>query len=361
MPTNIGVIGWLHPDSLKRELLLFDELVVPDLYDLAPPGRDQFRADLEWLAESGLVTSFGYKEARNAVLDDGTGTIDIALQSLAGAYALIEASVASAAIPDQSFRRDGASNLGLEGWHVSMQRFVAAELRRRGGVFATPIVPGFVKGTPESLLARRKDIFPRVADILERFDEINAALPSDVDRRLFRVGCSSFVDAVKRLDEFKGEKPTEVDTIADLVVVTLNTLPTVSPLVDLEAVADFARDPSMARQRARLHRWLRRLSDAGTSQVELEEELLDLMDSYESHLRVARLEHQTTWLETLITVPAEVAESLVKFRFGKLAGMAFTLRRTKAALQKAELEAPGREVAYLLEARGRFTSPGDAF
>jgi hypothetical protein len=55
--------------------------------------------------------------------------------------------------------------------------------------------------------------------------------------------------------------------------------------------------------------------------------------------------------ETIVTVAAEVVEDLVKIKWGKLASLLFVLKNRKIALLEAERSAPGREIAYVVQAR----------
>ena len=62
----------------------------------------------------------------------------------------------------------------------------------------------------------------------------------------------------------------------------------------------------------------------------------------------------TSAVETLVTTTAEVAESLVKFKWSKLAKKLFEVRHKRIDLMKAEMALPGREVAYIVKARESF-------
>jgi hypothetical protein len=55
--------------------------------------------------------------------------------------------------------------------------------------------------------------------------------------------------------------------------------------------------------------------------------------------------------ETIVTVAAEVVEDLVQIKWGKLASLLFVLKNRKIALLEAERSAPGREIAYVVQAR----------
>ena len=59
-------------------------------------------------------------------------------------------------------------------------------------------------------------------------------------------------------------------------------------------------------------------------------------------------------LELLLTVSAEVIEGLAKFQLSKAVQTLFSLRKTDLTLLEAELKAPGRELAFVVQARETF-------
>ncbi len=61
-------------------------------------------------------------------------------------------------------------------------------------------------------------------------------------------------------------------------------------------------------------------------------------------------------VETLVCTTAEIAVSLVKFQWSKIAKKLFEVRYKQIDLMKAEMTALGREVAYIVKARERFSS-----
>lgn len=350
----LGVLAGPFLRDLKRHLLLFDELVVPDLLGQLDQVSDPAtRADLEWLSDEGLLSGFNYGSFRDAVLEQDRDSLDGVVRQMAGSYLLIQTAASVARSHDDQAQFNQAIDLGLGGFVVSTLRSVATAIESTG-VRACPIIPGFAKGSPEAVLADWRHLFLRVADVLERRGEIERALSSDEDRRFFDLGCRGFIAAAKRFEVLRKDGIPAVSEPTDVVAVTLHALPAVSPVVGLEDIVDFVRDPVMVEQRGRLHRWLTRLATTKITPNELADELTELVGSYRGHMQAARLAYGTTWLEVVVTVPAEIAENLTRFRFGKAASALFALRRARAKLLEAELSTPGREVAYLVQADARF-------
>jgi len=59
-------------------------------------------------------------------------------------------------------------------------------------------------------------------------------------------------------------------------------------------------------------------------------------------------------MQTLVTLPFELLENLIKIRFSKIPEPLFVLRKQKISLMEAELNAPGRKLAYVIKAKEVF-------
>ena len=68
-----------------------------------------------------------------------------------------------------------------------------------------------------------------------------------------------------------------------------------------------------------------------------------------------KLKTNTGALETIIVTSAELMEDLVKFNWGKAAKGLFAIRRRHVELIEGELKSPGREIAYIYNARKSFS------
>jgi hypothetical protein len=60
-------------------------------------------------------------------------------------------------------------------------------------------------------------------------------------------------------------------------------------------------------------------------------------------------------IRTLLTVPAEIAESIASKKWGEAMRKVFWIHSRKVALLEAERNAPGREVAYVVQAQEKFS------
>ena len=98
-----------------------------------------------------------------------------------------------------------------------------------------------------------------------------------------------------------------------------------------------------------------RFATKATKPLEIVQELEFLRREYERHMHVHKMNTNRGTLETLVTVSAEVAENLIKVKWGrKLAKLPFLLKERKIRLLEAELNAPGQEIALVAKAHAVF-------
>jgi hypothetical protein len=72
-------------------------------------------------------------------------------------------------------------------------------------------------------------------------------------------------------------------------------------------------------------------------------------------MKLHKMKAGTTTFQTLITLPLTLMEDLIRLRFSKLPEPIFALRKRKLSLLEAELNAPGRELAYVIKAEEEFS------
>jgi len=100
-----------------------------------------------------------------------------------------------------------------------------------------------------------------------------------------------------------------------------------------------------------------KLSEGGYSGDSLRDEIEYTIQDYSNFLLKSGLKTQSGVIETVLVSTAEALEDLVKLRFSKFLKSALTLRRSNVELVEAEAKAPGRECAYIVSARERFSDP----
>jgi hypothetical protein len=103
-----------------------------------------------------------------------------------------------------------------------------------------------------------------------------------------------------------------------------------------------------------LRTWIHKARRTAASPKEIAAELDSLIGEYKSYLRMHQIKTGEIVFETLVTAVADVVENLAKFRYGQLARMPFRMREKRMALLEAELNAPGRDISYIVKANELF-------
>jgi hypothetical protein len=139
-----------------------------------------------------------------------------------------------------------------------------------------------------------------------------------------------------------------------VIQLVIKALPIPSEKHSLQDVVDFrdeARSDGLV-QGVRV--WIHQMASGKLTHVEVSDKLADLVSRYERALKLEKMSRDVGMVETLVVTTAEIAESLVKFQWSKLAQKLFEVRHRQIDLMKAEMTLPGREVAYIVKARERF-------
>jgi hypothetical protein len=154
-------------------------------------------------------------------------------------------------------------------------------------------------------------------------------------------------------------EPQSADATADrdaVVRIVLREFPTPSNSTPWENIEEFHRDDAARTEFHRLKQWINKTGKAGLKQYEVTDELRELIYTYAEGIKAHRIKAERGILEVLVTTTAEIAEGLVKGNFSTAAKALFEVSKHKIKLLEEERETPGREVAYIVTARSKFTN-----
>jgi len=144
----------------------------------------------------------------------------------------------------------------------------------------------------------------------------------------------------------------------DLVFrVTLAEFPVPAETTEWSSILEFKSADHTRRHLSLLRQWINKTATRQSRPAEIRDEIQELQFQYRESLRIHRIKANSGALELFVTVAAEVAEGLVKFKFGEAAKAVFAMKREYVKLIEAEAVAPGREVAYIMHANERFGAP----
>jgi hypothetical protein len=141
---------------------------------------------------------------------------------------------------------------------------------------------------------------------------------------------------------------------ADVIQLVIKDLPVPGESHSFDDILAFRDEARSAGLTQSLRVWINEMASGKLSDVAVSDKLEDLVSRYERTLKLEKMSRTTGVVETLVCTTAEIAESLVKFQWSKVAKKLFDVRHKQIDLMKAEMTLPGREVAYIVKARERF-------
>jgi hypothetical protein len=328
--------------SVKQKALYFDRIAVPDFAQglnvlRKAPAEDKerlefFIADLEWLQSQGVVVDLDWSGLIAQLMSDvGKDNARQLLFVKNEELARLNEVVAI-----------GATELAKLNKQLSLpndpRELTAADFR-----------------TAVHKLKAGEASGPDLARIERLSEEMNQIALRALSKAMEReYGCDT-VALSDGIPESTGSPPTSM-IMGDVFEVVVSRMPEPDDNSSWERILEFRRDPDSRRTLRALRRWTRRIATQLHSPKEVGEELDYLVDEYEHHMKVHEIKYRRGTLEALVVGTAEALEDLAKIKWGALTKRLFT-RNRKVDMLQAELNAPGREIAYVLKARKSF-EPG---
>jgi hypothetical protein len=141
---------------------------------------------------------------------------------------------------------------------------------------------------------------------------------------------------------------------SEVLDVILSGVPIPSEDTSWEQIIDFRSDPDSRGKFLALQTWITDMVHGDLTSSELSEKLEYLLHEYGQHMKLHQMKANAGVFQTITTFGAELAENLMKLKLRNTADLLFSAKTRKIALLEAELNAPGREIAYIFRARERF-------
>jgi hypothetical protein len=79
-----------------------------------------------------------------------------------------------------------------------------------------------------------------------------------------------------------------------------------------------------------------------------------MVNEYAKAMRIHHIKASQSFVDVFVISPLEIIENLVKFKWSKIAKGALSVDKRRIELLESEMKAPGRECAYVFDARKRF-------
>jgi hypothetical protein len=313
----------LGSPELKRWLLLFDEIVVDELDSAIriASDADYKTAELEWLAGQGLLRQRRFDElpplkdqALQRVIDEANGY-----------YAKRLTRWISLSKPNYDF-------LG-----ASMSEEASGS--RQPGLLEDVSDPREEMRKAES----KRMLLRAMSQEGSGFDRVKAQSAA------LRLRASG-VDAVPLHADPTFERK---DHLTDVLSILVPSMPIPEQDTPWEKIIDFRSDQQSRDKFVRFRRWATELSTQPEEIGKLDEKLKWMIYDYAKHMEFYKMKTRQSLFEVLVSTSADLVLSLPKVLMG-LAKPGFALKKREYELMEADLHAPGKEIAYLYDARQSF-------
>ena len=139
-----------------------------------------------------------------------------------------------------------------------------------------------------------------------------------------------------------------------VVNIVINSMPIVHPNTPFEHIIEFKQNEENYNKFLNLRNWINEISNSNLSVTEIKEKIEHLINEYEKYMKIHKIKFERGIMKTSVVATAEALENVAKLEFSKLAKKAFSLTEQNADLLIAELDAPGRELSYIIEANKKF-------
>ena len=136
--------------------------------------------------------------------------------------------------------------------------------------------------------------------------------------------------------------------------VVLEKLPIPDENIEWQRIIEYRSDPDSQGKFNELRVWMQDISRKDYTKDEIEERIKYLMHEYESHLKLHKLKYSHGTIRILVTTSLDVLENAVKLKWGTVAKSLFSLKEKEYDLLQADMNAPGKEVAYLTKTNNIF-------
>lgn len=124
--------------------------------------------------------------------------------------------------------------------------------------------------------------------------------------------------------------------------------------VDWEQIVEFRNDPETRKKLINLRVWQNNIQKSINNPHEIAEEIASKLNDFNEHMEYYSFKTYQSLSKTLLLTGAEIIENLAKLNLTKVLEALIEFNKIEINLTKAELQAPGREVAYIADARKRF-------
>ncbi len=140
-----------------------------------------------------------------------------------------------------------------------------------------------------------------------------------------------------------------------VVQLLLNRIPVLDKDIPWNDIFQFKNDPETKQKFLALRNWIADLAQTDLSVNELEDKIEYAFQQYEKHLQINKMKFKKSVLETVVVQGSELLENLIKLKIGKIAKEIFEYKQLEINVLESELNAAGKEIAYINRIEKKFT------
>jgi len=185
----------------------------------------------------------------------------------------------------------------------------------------------------------------RTKDYGQRWQSLGETFDSSIIQRLnLPLYCDQF-----NFSQTNSNKETQI------AEVLLKQFPVLPEDTSWEDVIEWRNDEDAMIKLRRLKHWINTVSERDTININhLEEEVLFLLDEYEHYMNIKKKKYTYTPIRALLTTAGGVLETVAKLKLKDLVDLPFQIFERKILIAESEIDAPGRELAYIVATKERF-------
>lgn len=145
---------------------------------------------------------------------------------------------------------------------------------------------------------------------------------------------------------------TTASRLTAILKVGLTALPKPDQTAAFQDILDFKA--ALHDKQWGFRRFLKRLATKEYTAYEIRDEVEWLIGEYTKAMKIHHLKATQSFVDIFIVSPVEIIENLAKLNWSKVAKGVLSVKKRNVDLLEAEMNAPGRECAYVFDARKRF-------
>ncbi|WP_375558663.1 hypothetical protein ACE193_12995 [Bernardetia sp. OM2101] len=191
--------------------------------------------------------------------------------------------------------------------------------------------------------------FLKFINLLEDFEQV-AKYHSRVSSLLLsKINVNNtFTSVLESVDDFQeGKESTTIQIIVSKFPIPNNNF-------SLQDILDFKNDSDNKRRYLGLVNWINEISKSNLSVEEIKDKLEYLTLEFENKMKLEKIDYNIGTVETIITLPLEIVENILKLNWSKIPKSILQIKRNKVKLLLGESGAFGREIAYISKVNEKF-------